>query len=194
MTLVKKTFVAMLAASAIGSAQAGVLLADSVADFSGAQGANSWYYGVLVGDDFRQFDQFDSESWSDSAASYPSTLWADHGISATRRWVSESTGSVTISGVLATYSHASNPDGISGAVFVNGRNVWEYEQPAVFEMDFSFDTVLNEGDKVDFFLSYLSGDAKFNATITAVPEPETYAMFLAGLGILGAVARRKRVA
>ncbi|MBL8488678.1 MAG: PEP-CTERM sorting domain-containing protein [Rhodocyclaceae bacterium] len=32
------------------------------------------------------------------------------------------------------------------------------------------------------------------AFAAAVPEPETYAMFLAGLGILGAVARRKRLA
>ena len=29
-------------------------------------------------------------------------------------------------------------------------------------------------------------------TVTAVPEPETYAMFLAGLGLMGAVARRRR--
>jgi len=31
-----------------------------------------------------------------------------------------------------------------------------------------------------------------NLTVTAVPEPEAYAMFLAGLSLLGAVARRKR--
>ena len=29
-------------------------------------------------------------------------------------------------------------------------------------------------------------------TVTAVPEPETYAMLLAGLGVLGAAARRKQ--
>lgn len=29
-------------------------------------------------------------------------------------------------------------------------------------------------------------------TVTAVPEPETYAMMLAGLGVMGAVARRRR--
>jgi hypothetical protein len=29
-------------------------------------------------------------------------------------------------------------------------------------------------------------------TVTAVPEPETYAMFLAGLGLMGAVARRRK--
>jgi len=28
--------------------------------------------------------------------------------------------------------------------------------------------------------------------VTAVPEPETYAMFLAGLGFMGAVARRRK--
>lgn len=31
-----------------------------------------------------------------------------------------------------------------------------------------------------------------NAMIAAVPEPETYAMFLAGLGVIGAVAGRRR--
>lgn len=30
-----------------------------------------------------------------------------------------------------------------------------------------------------------------NITVAAVPEPETYAMFLAGLGLLGLVARRR---
>jgi len=33
---------------------------------------------------------------------------------------------------------------------------------------------------------------KLSPTITAVPEPETYAMFLAGLGLLGAVSRRRK--
>ncbi len=30
------------------------------------------------------------------------------------------------------------------------------------------------------------------ATVTAVPEPETYAMMVAGLGLMGAVARRRK--
>ncbi|RZS58185.1 putative secreted protein with PEP-CTERM sorting signal [Sphaerotilus mobilis] len=32
----------------------------------------------------------------------------------------------------------------------------------------------------------------FSATVTAVPEPETYAMLLAGLGVVGALSRRRK--
>jgi hypothetical protein len=40
---------------------------------------------------------------------------------------------------------------------------------------------------------WLQGEDKnYQLTVTAVPEPETYAMLMAGLGILGAVARRRR--
>jgi len=36
--------------------------------------------------------------------------------------------------------------------------------------------------------------SRFSATITAaVPEPETYAMLMAGLGVLGTVVRRRRM-
>jgi hypothetical protein len=37
---------------------------------------------------------------------------------------------------------------------------------------------------------YTTGDI----SVAAVPEPETYAMFLAGLGLMGAIARRRRQA
>jgi choice-of-anchor C domain-containing protein len=38
------------------------------------------------------------------------------------------------------------------------------------------------------------GLALDNVSVTAVPEPETFAMLLAGLGVIGAVARRRRLA
>ena len=63
-------------------------------------------------------------------------------------------------------------------------------------------TVINFGliegtDKAPFELT-LAGTSLKNAiysgelTVAAVPEPETYAMFLAGLGALGFMARRRR--
>jgi len=33
----------------------------------------------------------------------------------------------------------------------------------------------------------------FGSVITPVPEPESYAMFLAGLGLIGAIARRRKL-
>ncbi len=49
-------------------------------------------------------------------------------------------------------------------------------------------------DEVRIYDSALSAAevAKVYASVTAVPEPETYATMLAGLGVLGARARRRR--
>lgn len=50
----------------------------------------------------------------------------------------------------------------------------------------------------DLYLRYTGDDDKnsqfylSSMTVAAVPEPETYAMLLAGLGMLGAVARRRK--
>ncbi len=39
-----------------------------------------------------------------------------------------------------------------------------------------------------------SGSVIDNVLVSAVPEPETYAMLLAGLGLMGVVARRRKQA
>ena len=39
-----------------------------------------------------------------------------------------------------------------------------------------------------------SGLSEVKFFTSAVPEPETYAMFLAGLGLMGAIARRRKAA
>ena len=45
-----------------------------------------------------------------------------------------------------------------------------------------------------FYFDSNNGDntGSVMATVTAVPEPETYAMMVAGLGLMGAVARRRK--
>lgn len=40
--------------------------------------------------------------------------------------------------------------------------------------------------------AYNVGIDNINFSVTAVPEPETYAMFLAGLGLMGAIAKRRK--
>lgn len=48
------------------------------------------------------------------------------------------------------------------------------------------------GQAVDYDLTSASGVDWRTARVTPIPEPETYAMLLAGLGLLGFVARRRR--
>jgi hypothetical protein len=48
------------------------------------------------------------------------------------------------------------------------------------------------GDNADYGAYYLG--STYNITVAAVPEPESYALFLAGLGLMGAVARRRHAA
>lgn len=48
-------------------------------------------------------------------------------------------------------------------------------------------SVLENGQAVSVFI-----DSGYNLQIAAVPEPETYALLLAGLGLMGAIARRRQ--
>jgi len=53
---------------------------------------------------------------------------------------------------------------------------------------------LSYSNPFGFVIPEISATAKYdnlNFTVTSVPEPETYAMLLAGLGLVGLIARRK---
>lgn len=51
---------------------------------------------------------------------------------------------------------------------------------------------LTSGGSYWFKLSGSGGLASYTVTLAPVPEPETYALLLAGLGLMGAVARRRQ--
>ena len=55
--------------------------------------------------------------------------------------------------------------------------------PGTYKLQFQFDSLRGNS---------LSRTFSSNLTVAAVPEPESYAMLLAGLGLVGAVARRRR--
>jgi len=73
---------------------------------------------------------------------------------------------------------------VSGSVFT----------PTTFESSFT-SVSLAAGDYYYKALAPVGGSAgsmySFESSVSAVPEPETYAMMLAGLGMLGFVARRR---
>jgi hypothetical protein len=47
-------------------------------------------------------------------------------------------------------------------------------------------------NKVEFLSSQAAFETDNHAVLAAVPEPETYARLLAGFGVMGAVARRRK--
>ncbi len=51
---------------------------------------------------------------------------------------------------------------------------------------------LQAGTKYWLNLKGTGSEAMYSVTLAPVPEPETYAMLLAGLGLIGAIARRRK--
>ena len=63
--------------------------------------------------------------------------------------------------------------------------------------DFSFVANVGVGTNIDFAIDPRGSNdwadsTRFTMQISAVPEPETYAMLLAGLGLLGLATRRRK--
>lgn len=117
-------------------------------------------------------------------------------------------GSVTLNG-WGTVSGESNYPADRGVVGV-GNNYLTYSNGVLSAWDASGNrvdqtTLLNAGTSFNshFSLSYANGmifvadgdNGQWRGfQIAAVPEPETYAMMMAGLGLLGFMARRKKTA
>ncbi len=195
-----------------------VPVADSVSEFSSVQGQDDWYYGYYTtpGDytTFTPMSLFDStgwtEWWEESSTQPPWTLLWDTGGHpgsshwAVRRWVSETTGTVTISGLLQD-----NDPGVSGGVvgriLVDGVEVFSqvvdaypgstYGPPSV---NYSITVPVSLGAYVDFAIDangYEGYDnttftATIDAAVTPVPEPAT--LLLLGSGLAGVAVLRRR--
>jgi hypothetical protein len=176
-------------------------VADSVADFSGTQGRNNWYYGyynvsadVTPGynptNDFAQLPQFAVDFWRISGSfwteihadwMHPNSSGDNVGRTpqehwAIRRWVSEITGLVRIHGRLAKVDGAG--DGVVWKVFVNGRSVFErfIEGTDTAGTNYSFGVGIKEGDLIDFALDDAGTPGADSTYFTAVIERADFAL------------------
>lgn len=118
-----------------------------------------------------------------------------HGLSFSVTATSGSSGSWTLTGTDTNGSLSLNfPTSLDFAVGLKGGNeyaLWGFDDAAVSGTDsgtFSIVFTNNGGNNPN--LSHLIVFGR-EASIAAIPEPQTYAMLLAGLGLVGFAARRK---
>jgi hypothetical protein len=167
------------AARRIAEAGRDEILADSVGDYSDQQGEAGWYYGYYDGsdqsggtnpdiytDDFeflaRVADRW-GRSWGDPhhphlaigpQSAHPSRS-ADRSVWAVRRWVSDVSGTVRLSGRIANDGKKKG-DGVTAHILIDGRSVFTAQvggagQPR--SMAYQVDVLLNNGSLVDFALT-----------------------------------------
>lgn len=122
-------------------------------------------------------------------------------------------GDIASSAVVSGPSFASiaesgrelNAKGCTGGS--SGGACFSFAQPAALtsSMTWTIDFVAVTGKTLNFAAPHLkvdfyttagdrksTGDLLSQSMVSAVPEPETYALLLAGLGLVGAVARRRQ--
>jgi len=181
---------------------------DSVAEFSGTQGQDSWHYGYYDGDsaspytssDFEEIPQFyNGTTWlihRDDPSGYWTSLGANGGHPngpvgnyyqdtehwAVRRWVSETAGTLLIEGNISKSS--TYGDGTINHVFINDTAVFSqyingHESGGV---DYSIQVDVNVGDIIDFAILPGANDlydgTMFTAIGTVIPEPMGVALLL----------------
>ena len=214
--MIKHLISAAVAVTMATSAFAGTSSFDSGAEFSGTQGVSGWTYGYYstAGDanSFIEFANFDSTStppwWEEVAVQAPWTLMWDTGAHpsnfggadhwAVRRWTSGVAGELN----LGIQFQAENYGTAKVHVLVDGAEIYSADTSISFQhWAPNVATLINPGSVVDFAINANgldNGDATRFTTqgmvvplVTPVPEPESLAMMLAGLGALAAVTRRK---
>jgi hypothetical protein len=129
---------------------------------------------------------FDGPEYTDfeEVAKFTATLWDNTTRSVTFTAKDVHSGLWTGQGSYASVG--------SGAVY-GGTGAWDFFNPfgnAVLK-SISF-TALNGTCGTTTACKDQSDYTFVNMTVSAVPEPETYAMMLAGLGLMGAIVRRRK--
>jgi hypothetical protein len=165
------------------------IVADSVAEFSDAQGQDGWFYGryTAVGDSdsFSQITPYNAvdDLWR-GTESFQTPLvgalgahpGADSGDWAVRRWVSTVAGTVEFDGSLhKTPAVGIGGDGVVGHILVDGVEVFSQfvDGSDTVGVDYSFSEAVAIGSTVDIALSWFStplfDSTDFNVCVSTLP-------------------------
>ncbi|RJP71186.1 MAG: PEP-CTERM sorting domain-containing protein [Comamonadaceae bacterium] len=96
------------------------------------------------------------------------------------------------SGLFGELGTVTRQFGGSSGIAFNGANATVSFSPLEF-LDVEIgDPLAQGGGRVNWLLAGLNAGDTLNITVTAVPEPETFALLLSGLGLVGWATRRRR--
>jgi hypothetical protein len=200
------------------------IVADSVSDFSGVQGANNWYYGFYDGDgptpfqmgDFEELPTFGGgllgfDYWhhTEGAGGYW-TLVGDtrqhpNGTNgnlgrlpvehwAVRRWVSPIAATVHIAGSYDAFD--GSDDGVVGSIVVDDALMWSANVFTGEPGMFDFLADVQIGSHVDFVLAPRENDTNDSTNVVALISevPEPSSLTLMVLAALGLSLIHRRTA
>ncbi|MBK8492614.1 MAG: choice-of-anchor D domain-containing protein [Saprospirales bacterium] len=156
----------------------GTVLANSVTEFSGAQGQDGWYYGYYPPADpmaFTALDpmNFSMNTWFGTQTGGTPTIdpsggqpGIDDGVWSVRRWISDYTGLISVSGTY--FDRDLNcGDGANVGIFHNGTPIFFAFSIPGTPANYSFDIWVEAGDQIDLVIDPLFDTACDDTELTA---------------------------
>ncbi|MBN8505071.1 MAG: PEP-CTERM sorting domain-containing protein [Burkholderiales bacterium] len=162
----------------------------SLGSGNATSGGNFWYLLGLSNGSNVAFDSFtlryDGEQWRNGGNTAAHSLVLEYGFGATAAAVTTWTATgFNFTGPVATGTAGAIDGNTTGLVASIGGTIaldWQAGQTLWLRWFDANDTGNDHGLAID----------NFSLSVTAVPEPGTYALMLAGLGAVGFLARRRR--